>query len=127
MAAKKEPVRATLEQLLAKPPRTVSVEVSVGDAKASMLFRALGSKAYDDLIAEHPPSKKDKEDGGVWNSTTFPPALIAESSVEPKINGDEAMKIWESPDWSRGELYDVFTRLVRLNQEGLDVPFSSSG
>ncbi len=118
--------RATLEQLLAKPPRTVTVEVSVGDAKATMLFRALGSKEYDDLIAKHPPTKKDKDDGGVWNTETFPPALIAASSLDPKITDEESEKIWESPDWSRGELFDIFTRLVRLNQEGLDVPFTSS-
>lgn len=122
----KKSERVTLEQLLAKPPRTASVEVSVGETKATMLFRALGSKEYDDLIAEYPPTKKDKDDGGVWNSEAFPPALIAASSLDPKITLDEANKIWESPDWSRGELFDIFTRLVRLNQEGLDVPFTSS-
>lgn len=120
----KQVQRATLESLLKKTPRTVTVEVSLGaDAKASMLFKALGSKAYDELIAEHPPTSADKKDGGVWNSETFPPALIAECSLEPRMSVEDAASLWKSEDWSRGELFDIFTRLVRLNQEGLDVPF----
>lgn len=125
-AAQGKVERATLDQLLKKPPRTATVEVTVDGGKATMLFRALGAKAYDDLLAEHPPTKKDKEDGGVWNGETFPPALIAASSLDPKISADEATEVWTSPDWSRGELYDMFSRLVRLNQEGLDIPFTPS-
>jgi len=125
-AAQGKVERATLDQLLKKPPRTATVEVTVDGGKATMLFRALGAKAYDDLLAEHPPTKKDKEDGGVWNGDTFPPALIAASSMDPKISVEEATEVWTSPDWSRGELYDMFSRLVRLNQEGLDIPFTQS-
>ena len=115
---------ATLEQLLAKPPRTTTVEISVGEDKAAMRFRALGSKAYDDLAAAHPPTAKQKADGAVWNTDTFPPALIAAASLEPVISVEDAVKIWESPDWSRGELFDLFDQLLRLNQGGLGVPFT---
>lgn len=119
--------KATIEQLLNKPSRQVTVDVTVDGGTAQMVFQALGAKDYDDLVAEFPPTKKDKDDGGVWDSEKFPPALIAASCLEPSLTREQAQQLWESPDWSRGELYDIFSRLVRLNQEGLDVPFTQSG
>lgn len=122
MAAKK-PTRATLESLLTKPRRTK--ELSLGDS--TILFTALGSKAYDDLIAEHPPTKDQKSDGAVWNPDTFAPALVSACSVEPKIDNDSAVEVFASESWSRGELSDLFMAVVRLNAEGLDVPFGGNG
>ena len=60
--------KATIEQLLNKPSRRVSVDVTVEGGTAQMVFQALGAKVYDDLVAEFPPTKKDKDDGGVWDS-----------------------------------------------------------
>lgn len=123
--ATKKVERASLDTLLSKPPRTKVVEVVLADdQKVSILFKAIGSKAYDDLLAGHPPSAKDKEDGGVWNADTFPPALIAACSVEPKIDEESAVAIWTSEDWSRGELMDMFMKVVSLNSEGMNVPFT---
>ena len=123
--ATKKVERASLETLLSKPPRTKVIEVSLADdQKASILFRALGSKAYDDLMAAHPPTKQEKEDGAVWNSDTFPPALISACSVEPKIDEDSAKTIFTSEEWSRGELMDMFMKVVALNSEGINVPFT---
>lgn len=117
--------RATVESLLGKKHRERVLELK--GSGETVLFRAIGSKEYDDLIAAHPPSKKDKDDGAVWNPDTFAPALISACSVEPSIPVDVAQEIWSSPMWSRGELMDLFTAVVRLNAEGLDVPFTESG
>ena len=112
--------RATVADLLGKPRRTR--EVKLGDSV--IVFGAIGSKAYDDLVAKHPPDKGDKE--ASWNGETFPPALIAASSVDPVIDEDTAVQLWESDSWSRGELMDLFTGVVKLNVEGLNTPFGDS-
>lgn len=119
--------RASLENLLKKPPRTRSVEVALADdQKVTILFKALGSKDYDDLMSAHPPTKQEKQDGAVWNAHTFPPALIAACSVAPKIDPESADAIFASSEWSRGELMDMFMKVVNLNSEGMNVPFTSS-
>ncbi len=120
MAAKK---RATLDDLLEKARRTKVIDLS--ESGPTVKFQALGSKNYDDLIAAHPPTAKQKKDNGVWNPDTFAPALLAACSVEPEIPGDTAVQIWQSESWSRGELMDIFMALVELNAEGLNVPFSA--
>lgn len=125
MVAKAAPKkRATLEQLLGKKPRTTTVDVTVGTDTLTLEFRALGAKAYDELMAAHPPTKEQKAEGQVWNPVTFPAALIAASSHDPTITPEQATELWTSPDWARGELWDMLARLVALNQEGLDVPFT---
>ncbi len=125
--ASKKVERASLDVLLKKPPRTKVIEVELADdQKVSILFRAIGSKAYDDLLGSHPPSKRDKEIGGVWNSDTFPPSLIAACAVEPEISEEAAKEIFASEDWSRGELMDMFMKVVTLNSEGMNIPFTQS-
>lgn len=96
------------------------------DQKVSILFKAIGSKAYDDLLSAHPPSKKDKEIGGVWNSDSFPPALLSACAVEPLIDEEAAKEIFASEDWSRGELMDMFMKVVTLNSEGMNIPFTQN-
>lgn len=126
MAARKAaPKRATVEDLLAKVRRSKELQLGEGDTALTLVFQAMGSKAYDDLIAAHPPTKEQKAQDAAWNPDTFAPALIAGCSVEPKIDDDTAVSIWASDSWSRGELMDLFMSVVRLNSEGLNIPFTS--
>jgi len=39
----------------------------------------------------------------------------------------DAKEIWESPEWSRGDLMVLFRKAVELNNKGVDIPFSVSG
>ena len=45
--------------------------------------RAIGQRAYDALLGDHPPTKKQKDNGDSYNIETFCPALISQSLVEP--------------------------------------------
>lgn len=119
-----KPKRASLEDLLNKPRRTK--ELALGDTGNTVLFQALSSTSYDELIAEHPPGKSDKDKGAVWNPDTFAPALISACSLEPKIDAESALAIWHSDMWSRGELMDLFMAVVNLNSEGLRIPFTET-
>jgi len=126
MPAKKTS-RATVADLLSKPSRTKEVTISSDNGVAlTVLFKSIGLKAYDDLVAEHKPTKEQAKDGGTWNPETFPPALIAACSKDPVISPEDANALWESSEWSRGELMDVFVAVVKLNSEGLDIPFTGS-
>jgi len=117
---------ATLKDLLEKSRRSKVIHLG-GDAGPGITFQALGSKEYDDLIADNPPTAKQKKDDAAWNPDTFAPALIAACSVEPKISDDDALSIWSSDSWSRGELMDLFVQVQQLNAEGLNVPFTGKG
>ena len=39
----------------------------------------------------------------------------------------DAKEIWESEEWSRGDLMVLFRNAVDLNNRGLDIPFNVSG
>ena len=122
---------ATIDQLLKKPQRVRTIPLTIpGDdgapVKVNVRLRAIGSQAYDDLISKHPPTPKQKRDGATYNPDTFAPALVAACMTEPKIDLEDAQALWESEDWSRGELTELFLASVQINQAGLDIPFTDS-
>ena len=122
---------ATLDDLLKKPARTKEVIINVPTGKSGstdfvMTLKAIGSKAYDDLLAGHPPTHEQKKDGQTYNADTFAPALIAACSLSPELTLDQATQIWVSNEWSRGELTQLFLGCVEVNSKGLDVPFSDA-
>lgn len=121
---------ATFDQLMKKPRRTLDFTVYSVDDKGEevalqLKYRALPSKSYDDLIAEHPPSAKEKREGAFYNADTFAPALIAAVSVEPDLTFDQANEIYHSPEWAGGEITTLFVNAMRVCNAGLDVPFSA--
>lgn len=117
---------ASVAQLLKKPVRTKLLTLTLGDDEVQVKVKALGAKAYDELLAKHPPTRKQKEDNGVYNMDTFAPELLSLCMVEPEISKEEAIDLWASPDWSRGELMDLFFGCVEVNNKGLDVPFKGA-
>ena len=77
-------------------------------------FRSLGRTTYRRLVAEHPPTDEDHtaariESGDMnarasWNRETFFPALVQAASCGPQLTAAEVAEIFESPDWSDGEV-----------------------
>jgi hypothetical protein len=127
-AAKAAP--ATFDQLIRKPRRTMAFNVYVtdedgADQALAIKFKALSSKEYDDLVAAHPPTQKEKQQGAVYNVDTFAPALISAVSYEPALTLEQATELYRSPDWSGGEVGDLFMRAARVCNSGLDVPFNA--
>jgi hypothetical protein len=123
--------RATLDQLINKPRSSAEFSLYLSDGnggsnEVTMKFQAIGMRAYDNLVAKHPPKAEDRAEGSSFNIDTFAPALIAACSVEPEITHAEAKKIWESEEWSRGDVMVLFRNAVELNNRGLDVPFTGS-
>lgn len=122
---------ATFEELFGKPRRRLEFTVTAGvDGEVvtrRMVFLALNGDEYDALTAAHPPTPKQKADNHTWNPDTFPPALIAAVSSQPKLSVEQAKALWKHKDWSAGEQATLFSRALEVCQSGLSVPFSVSG
>lgn len=123
---------ATFKALIGKPPRTKEVILKVPDDEGNviehvLLLRAIGSKAYDVLVSMHKPTPEQKNEGAAYNPDTFGPALISACSLDPHLTPNEAKELWDSDEWSRGEVMDVFSSAVEVCSKGLDVPFTEPG
>jgi hypothetical protein len=127
-----ESKRATLDQLVHKPRSTTEFSLFLADEDGNMnevtlKYQAIGMRAYDKLVAKYPPKPEQRAEGSSFDMDTFAPALISACAVEPEISPAEAKAIWESEDWSRGDVMVLFRNAVELNNRGLDVPFSANG
>ena len=117
----KQVAYASVADLLGKAPK--EKDISVGGM--SMKIKAIGAKEYDDLVAAHPPTAKQKKDGSSFNIDTFAPALLARCLVQPAVSEEEAEQLYGSPSWSAGEMGGLYVSCMRLCTEGLDVPTSA--
>jgi len=119
---------ATLEDLVHKPVRTKELTLPIGEDDAVTLkLRAINTVVYDKLIAEHPPTKEQKAEGSHYNLDTFGPVLLATCTLEPAMTAEDAVALWNSEDWSRGELLDWFMGCMELCNAGMKVPFTANG
>lgn len=123
--------RATLDQLINKPRSTTEFSLFLSDGnggtnEVTLKYQAIGMRAYDRLVGKHPPKPDQRAEGSSFDIDTFAPALIAACSVDPEISPTEAKKLWDSEDWSRGDVMVLFRNAVELNNRGLDIPFSES-
>ena len=124
--------RATLDQLINKPRSSTEFSLYLNDGnggsnEVTLKYQAIGMRAYDALVGKHPPKPEQRAEGNSFNIDTFAPALIAACSVEPEISLEQAKEIWNSEDWSRGDVMVLFRNAVELNNRGLDIPFSDRG
>lgn len=124
--------KATLDHLKKKTraQETFSIFLTSEDGKSEELeltYKAIGAQEYDKLVAKHPPTADQRVEGASFNIDTFGPALISKVCVEPEMSENDAKEIWQSPEWSRGDLMVLFRRAVELNNRGVDIPFNVSG
>ena len=122
----KKSKKATLDLLRGKKPRSKTVTIQIDGEQVEMVFSAISSHELDALQAKHTPSTEQRAKGSSFNPDTFPPALVAACSVDPKITEEEAKEIWASDAWSMGELAYLFDTVSGLCTEGLNVPFTAS-
>lgn len=87
-----------------------------------MVFQSMGRKAYEDLMGEHPPTKKQEEEAeeaGVekppYNTDTFPPALISASCVEPEMSVAEVEVLFD--EWTAPEITAMFSAALEVNTQ----------
>lgn len=124
--------KATLDHLKKKvrAKETFSIFLADEDGESTELtltYQAIGALEYDKIVSKHPPTSEQRVEGASFNIDTFGPALIAKVCVDPELSETDAREIWNSPEWSRGDLMVLFRRAVELNNRGVDIPFSVSG
>lgn len=123
---------ATLNMLKAKKRATAEFTLYLTDEggekqEVTLKYTAIGAKDYDKLVSKFPPKSEQRLEGAVFDIDKFAPALISACCLEPEMSVEDATEIWDSPDWSRGDLMVLFRQAVDLNNRGIDVPFNENG
>jgi hypothetical protein len=117
--------RATFEMLKNKKRREKEITVYLNDTDSVTLqLQAIGAQEYDRLVTKFPPTTEQRIEGSSYNINAFAPALLAAVVVEPDMTVKEWEEIWNSPDWNRGEVVDLFGAAAGLCVQGLDIPLS---
>ena len=131
-AARNGKRKATLDHLKKKTRAQETFTIYLTDetgesTELELTYKAIGALEYDKLVSKHPPTADQRVEGASFNIDTFGPALISKVCVEPEMSENDAREIWQSPEWSRGDLMVLFRRAVELNNRGVDIPFSGNG
>ena len=119
--------RATFAMLKSKPRAEREVTFVMNkdtddEQEFVMLFRAIGATDYDKLITKNPPTTDQKAEGNSYNINTFGPALLSKTIVDPDMDFKQWTEIWNSEDWNRGEIVQIFLVASELCNRGLDIP-----
>ena len=95
-------------------------------SEVAFTFRGIGRRAYQGLIAAHPPTDEQQataRDGGLvlsYNPDTFPPALLAAACISPQgATLADMTDIWET--WSEGQASQLWTAVLTANMGSADV------
>ena len=116
------------DKFIKKKRRVDERKVSMDGDEVTILVQALTQKELDDIYAANPKRRnKDTDTTLGANAETFPPALFAASILDPKLNDDEWLDIWTSPDWSPGELGHLLDIVMNTTTRGFDPPFGGRG
>lgn len=92
---------------------------ALAEDTVELRFRAIGRRAYDALLNEHPPTPAQEEEAKeagneiIYNEDTFPQALIAASCIEPQMTEEEVNVLWD--EWNSTELGALFLAAMTVN------------
>lgn len=109
-----EAARSELEQIEEELNQSGAVRLT---------FRAIGRKAFEELLSANPPSKDQLEDlsmrGSNGETPTFNPEVFPQRLVAASLGmaDEEIMEWWDGPDWNGGELQELFFHAMKVNQE----------
>jgi hypothetical protein len=118
--------KTVLQKLKSKKPRRQTIKLEVDGEELELVFQAISYKELDALQAKHTPTQQQRIEGASFNRNTFPPALIAACAIDPEMTEQDARDLWQSEDWSTGELNTLFNAVSDLCMKGLNVPFTET-
>ncbi|MFR0351785.1 hypothetical protein [Streptomyces sediminimaris] len=87
-------------------------------AEAEFTFRALGAKAWSDLVAQHPGKTEDQ----AYDAETLAPALVSASAVDPVMTPEQVDELFEH--LNNGQREELIGAAWVVNGEATSVPFS---
>lgn len=109
--AEEDPRKALAEKIQAAREKMRETEVT-------FTFRALGAKAWSDLVAQHPGKTKDE----AFDPDSLAPALVAASAVDPEMTAGDVEQLFEA--LNHGQREELIGAAWTVNSEGTSVPFS---
>lgn len=87
-------------------------------SEVDFTFRALGRKAWSDLVAQHPG--KTAEDA--WDDETLGLALVSECAVDPQMTPEEVDELFETLNVSQRQ--ELLNAAWEVNGGSTAIPFS---
>lgn len=132
LAAEYDRLQAELAQVAAWQPQSMAEEnpstalaqqmaelqERMKDAEVEFTFRALGAKAWSDLVAEHPGKTSDD----AWDAETLAPALVSACSIDPIMSAAEVDELFETLNVGQRQL--LIDAAWQVNGEATSIPFS---
>lgn len=104
--------------------RLVAYEAEIEAAKRAFTFRAIGKRAWADLLAKHPPTKEQMKLNSRMdhNPLTFPVLAVAASCVDPVMSVEQVTALESALNIS---VFDqLWMACVEANVGGGDSPKS---
>lgn len=99
--------------------RVEAARQRVRDESVEFRFRALGHRAYSNLIAAHPAPEGSKEP---YDAATFLPAVLAACCVEPSLTPAQVDRLLDVVN--DGTARVLFGAALTVNEEPSPLPFS---
>jgi hypothetical protein len=93
-------------------------------SEVEFVFASVGRKVYTELIAAHPPTAEQEAEAGaklLWNTDTFPPALLALAAVAP-TGTTEAWWTRKYNTWGVGQIQRVWNACMAAQGGVVEVP-----
>ena len=91
----------------------------VRESSVEFRFRALGHRAYSNLLAAHPAPDGSKEP---YDAATFLPAVLAACCVEPSLTPAQVDRLLDVVN--DGTARTLFATALAVNEEPSPIPFS---
>jgi hypothetical protein len=88
------------------------------DAAVEFRFRALGHRAYSNLLAAHPAPEGSKEP---YDAETFLPAMLVACCIEPSLTLAQVNQLLDKVN--DGTARTLFAAALAVNEEPSPVPF----
>lgn len=104
--------------------RLQELEAELDAAAVEFTFRAIGQKAWTDLLVQHKPNEEHREVGYEFNPTTFPQVAMAAAAVEPMMTEAQAQQLFAAVNF--GQWQQLWRGCLAVNVEGSTVPFSAA-
>lgn len=115
-------VEAALRLIETLESEVAEKKQKVRESSIKFVFESIGSKAYDKLSADHPPTEDQLkaavdagEDKPPFNTDSYPVALITASTIEPDMDKEELAEWLDGPDWNGFELLTMFMACNEVN------------
>lgn len=98
------------------------IETQIQTSEQEFTFQGIGQRQWQDLKRAHPPTDQQRADGLDADMESFAPALLAVSSVEPKLTPEQASKLMDM--LPPGEYEKLFKAALEANGQVVGPPKS---